>query len=69
MYVILGAAKLPLHRSFYTWAEGAVPTAVFEFLLDATRAQDRDGKIEVCLRNIEVAEYFIYQPDRIITVN
>lgn len=63
VYVVLGAARLPLRRSFYTWAEGTVPTAVFEFLSDATGAQDRDEKIEVYLRDIGVAEYFIHQPD------
>ena len=63
VYVVLGAAKLPLRRSFYTWAEGAVPTTVFEFLSDTTAAQDRDEKIEVYLRDIGVAEYFIHQPD------
>ena len=63
VYVVLGAAKLPLRRSFYTWAEGAVPTAVFEFISDTTGFQDRDEKIEVYLRDIGVAEYFIHQPD------
>lgn len=28
IYVVLGAAKFPLRRSFYTWAEGATPTVV-----------------------------------------
>ena len=63
VYVVLGAAKLPLRRSFYTWAEGTVPTTVFEFLSDATASQDRHEKVEVYLRDIGVAEYFIHQPD------
>ena len=63
VYVALGAAKLPLRRSFYTWAEGTVPTAVFEFLSDATGSQDRDEKVDVYLHDIGVAEYFIHQPD------
>ena len=63
VYVVLGAAKLPLRRSFYTWAEGTVPTAVFEFLSDATASEDRHEKVEVYLRDIGVAEYFIHQPD------
>ena len=63
VYVVLGAAKLPLRRSFYTWAEGAVPTAVFEFLSDTTASEDRDEKIEVYLREMGVSEYFIHQPD------
>ena len=63
VYVVLGAAKLPLRRSFYTWAEGTVPTTVFEFLSDTTASQDRDEKIEVYLRDIGVSEYFVHQPD------
>ena len=63
VYVALGAAKLPLRRSFYTWAEGTVPTAVFEFLSDTTASEDRHEKVEVYLRDMGVAEYFIHQPD------
>ena len=63
VYVVLGAEKLPLRRSFYTWAEGTVPTAVFEFLSDTTASEDRHEKVEVYLRDMGVAEYFIHQPD------
>ena len=63
VYVVLGAARLPLRRSFYTWAEGAVPTAVFEFLSDTTASEDRHEKVEVYLRDMGVQEYFIHQPD------
>ena len=63
VYVVLGAARLPLRRSFYTWAEGAVPTTVFEFLSDATADEDRNEKVAVYLRDIGVAEYFIHQPE------
>ena len=63
VYVVLGAAKLPLRRSFYTWAEGTVPTAVFEFLSDTTASEDRHEKVEVYLRDMGVVEYFIHQPD------
>lgn len=63
VYVVLGAAKLPLRRSFYTWAEGAVPTTVFEFLSDATARQDQHEKVPVYLQDIGVQEYFIHQPD------
>ena len=63
VYVVLGAAKFPLRRSFYTWAEGTVPTAVFEFLSDTTASEDRHEKVEVYLRDMGVAEYFIHQPD------
>ena len=63
VYVALGAAKLPLRRSFYTWAEGTVPTAVFEFLSDTTASEDRNEKVKVYLQDMGVAEYFIHQPD------
>ena len=63
VYVILGTAKLPLRRSYYTSAEGAVPTTVFEFLSDATKFDDCDKKVEVYLRDMGVQEYFIHQPD------
>ena len=63
VYVVLGAEKLPLRRSFYTWAEGTVPTAIFEFLSDTTASEDRHEKVEVYLRDMGVAEYFIHQPD------
>ena len=63
VYVILGAAKLPLHRSSYTSTEGTIPTTVFEFLSDATKFDDRNKKVEVYLRDMGVQEYFIHQPD------
>ena len=63
VYVVLGAAKFPLRRSFYTWAEGAVPTVIFEFLSDATADQDRGEKIQVYLRDMGAQEYFLHQPE------
>ena len=63
VYVVLGAAKLPLRRSFYTWAEGVVPTVAFEFLSDSTARQDQHEKVTVYLQDIGVQEYFIHQPD------
>ena len=58
-----GVAKYPLRRSFYTWAEGAAPVAVFEFFSDATARQDRNEKVGVYLNDIGVQEYFIHQPE------
>ena len=62
IYIVFGVDKYPLRRSFYTWAEGAVPVAIFEFLSDSTVRQDRDKKISVYLTDIGVREYFIHQP-------
>ncbi len=63
IYVVLGAEKYPERRSFYTWAEGAIPTVVFEFLSDSTAAQDRGAKLRQYLLDMGVAEYFIHQPE------
>ena len=63
IYVVFGVAKYPLRRSFYTWAEGTAPVAVFEFLSDATARQDRNEKVGVYLNDIGVQEYFIHQPE------
>ena len=63
IYVVLGAESFPERRSFYTWAEGAVPAVVFEFLSESTAAHDRGDKIRQYLVEIEVDEYFIHQPE------
>ena len=63
VYVVLGAAKYPLRRSFYTWSEGAIPTTIFEFLSDATANEDREEKVRVYLCDMGAREYFIHQPE------
>ncbi|RKU07428.1 hypothetical protein C6501_17665 [Candidatus Poribacteria bacterium] len=63
IHIVFGVDKYPLRRSFYTWAEGAVPVAVFEFLSEATSYQDRHEKVGVYLNDIGVQEYFIHQPE------
>ena len=63
VYVVFGVRKDKLRRSFYTWSEGAVPAAAFEFLSDPTAHQDRHEKVELYLKDIGIQEYFIHQPD------
>ena len=63
IHIVLGVDKYPLRRSFYTWAEGAAPVSVFEFLSDSTAHQDRHEKVGVYLNDIGVQEYFIHQPE------
>ena len=63
IYIVFGVDKYPLRRSFYTWAEGAAPVAVFEFLSDSTAHRDRDKKVGLYLNDIGVQEYFIHQPE------
>ncbi|MYF99722.1 hypothetical protein F4212_11435, partial [Candidatus Poribacteria bacterium] len=63
VYVVFGVDKHPQRRSFYTWSEGAVPVAVFEFLSEATANQDRHEKIQLYLNDMGVQEYYIHQPE------
>ncbi len=63
IHIVFGVDKYPLRRSFYTWAEGTAPVAVFEFLSDATADQDRHEKVEVYLEDMGVQEFFIHQPE------
>ena len=62
VYVVLGAKKTPLRRSFYTWAEGAVPDTIFEFLSESTKKDDRDKKVQIYLEDMGAKEYFIHEP-------
>lgn len=63
IFVVLGVSNETERRSFYTWAEGTVPVAAFEFLSDSTADQDRHEKVELYLKDIGIQEYFIHQPD------
>ncbi|MCZ6676477.1 MAG: Uma2 family endonuclease [Candidatus Poribacteria bacterium] len=63
IYIVFGVDKFPGRRSFYTWAEGAVPAVVFEFLSDSTAAHDRGKKVRQYLLDVGVQEYFIHQPE------
>ncbi len=63
IYVVLGVEKYPLRRSFYTWAEGAAPATVIEFLTDSTEHQDRDSTVALYLQDMGAQEYFIHQPE------
>ena len=63
IFVVLGASKYPLRRSYYTWAEGAVPDTVFEFLSESTKKRDRDRKVQIYMQEMGAKEYFIHQPD------
>ncbi|MCG9126789.1 Uma2 family endonuclease [Candidatus Poribacteria bacterium] len=63
IYVVFGVNKVPERRSFYTWAEGAAPVAIFEFLSDSTADRDRDDKVALYLNDIGIQEYYIHQPE------
>ena len=63
IFIAFGVKKTPPRYSFYTWAEGASPTVVFEFLSDSTADRDRQEKRDIYLKTMGVQEYFIHQPD------
>ena len=63
IHVVFGVEKYPVRHSFYTWAEGAVPIAVFQFLTDATEHQDQHEMVALYLNEIGVQEYFVHQPE------
>jgi len=62
VYVVRGVDSIPARRSFYTWAEGAVPIVAFEFLSESTKKRDREDKPKLYLQEIGMKEYFIHQP-------
>lgn len=63
IHIVFGVEKYPLRYSFYTWAEGAVPVTVFQFLTDATEHQDPHEMVALYLHEIGVQEYFVHQPE------
>ncbi len=63
IFIAFGVKKMPPRYSFYTWAEGASPTVVFEFLSASTADRDRQEKRDIYLKTMGVQEYFIHQPD------
>ncbi len=63
IHIVFGVEKYPLRHSFYTWAEGAVPVAVFQFLTDTTEHQDQHEMVALYLNEIGVQEYFAHQPE------
>ena len=62
IFVVRGVARSPRRASFYTWAEGAVPDVVFEFLSESTARHDRGEKMKQYMVDIGVQEYFLHQP-------
>ena len=62
VFVVFGVEKAVSRRSFYTWAEGAVPAAVFEFLSDSTADYDQNEKTRLYLMDMGGSECFIHQP-------
>ena len=63
VFVVFGVDAIPARRSFYTWAEGAVPAIAFEFLSDETKSNDLTKKPQLYLQEIGMQEYFVHQPE------
>ena len=63
IYIVLGVSSFPARRSFYTWAEGASPTVVFEFLSEETEKADKGEKLRKYFEEIGILEYFVHQPE------
>ena len=61
--IVGGVERIPLRHSFYTWAEGAVPSAVIQFLTDETEHKDQHEMVTLYLNEIGVQEYFVHQPE------
>jgi Uma2 family endonuclease len=59
--VIKGVAGNHLRRTFKTWVEGAVPSAIFEITSDETINEDSGGK-RTTYASLGVAEYFLFDP-------
>lgn len=63
IHIVGGVEKNPIRRSFYTWAEGTVPTTVIQFLTDETEHKDQHEMVTLYLNEIGVQEYFVHQPE------
>jgi hypothetical protein len=63
VFVAFGVDAIPARRSFYTWAESAVPAIAFEFLSDETKSSDLTKKTQLYLQKIGMQEYFVHQPE------
>jgi Uma2 family endonuclease len=63
IYVVPGVPAKPVRRSFYTWAEGAKPAVVFEFLSEETAEQDKGEKKWQYFEELGIQEYFLHQPE------
>ena len=63
VFVVFGVDAIPARRSFYTWAEGAIPAVAFEFLSEETARSDLTKKPQLYLQEIGMQEYFVHQPE------
>ena len=63
-YVVTGVRHEPIRRSWVAWEEGGrVPNVVVELLSESTAEEDRVEKKRVYLEQLDVREYYCYDPD------
>jgi Uma2 family endonuclease len=60
-FVVFGVEKRD-RQTFRTWAEGAVPSVVFEITSRTTRREDTRTKRAIYQNTWEVDEYFLFDP-------
>ena len=63
VFVVFGIPKstTPERRRYLVWEEGKAPDIVFEMTSESTREEDIDDKM-VIYRNLNVREYFLFDP-------
>ncbi len=63
-YVVTGVSHEPIRRNWVAWEEGGrVPNVVVELLSESTAEEDRVEKKRVYLEQLDVREYYCYDPD------
>jgi Uma2 family endonuclease len=63
-YVVKGVSHEPIRRSWVVWEEGGrVPNVIVELLSESTADEDRGEKRRVYLEQLDVREYYCYDPD------
>ena len=63
-YVVKGVSHEPIRRSWVVWEEGGrVPNVIVELLSESTADEDRVAKRRVYLEQLDVREYYCYDPD------
>jgi Uma2 family endonuclease len=63
-YVVKGVSHEPIRKSWVVWEEGGrVPNVIVELLSESTAEDDRVEKKRVYLEQLDVREYYCYDPD------
>ena len=63
-YVVKDIPREPLRRSWVVWEEGGrVPNVIVELLSPSTADVDRGEKRRIYLQQLDVKEYYCYDPD------